>query len=401
MNNGVYSVKELNTYIKSLFDRDNNLRLVKLEGELADVKVYSSNHMYFNVIDDESSISAVMFSNERAHLDFKPKDGDQVFIIASVSTYVKTGKYQLYVHEMMLSGEGAKLLKLLQLKKKLEAEGLFNPSHKRPINIYPRAIGLITAKGSAACADLITNIHRRYPLTKIYTFYSLVQGNEAPKSLALALKKAYKYKLDTIIIGRGGGSSDDLNAFNDEELVRVAYQSPYPIIAAVGHEIDYTLLDYVADKRASTPTGAAELAVIDKREIYVMLDDFKTCMQESLINKLNRIKERLNYIKTRPFFVNPTSIYQDEINEIKLTKQALDDAMKMCLLKKTSDLSLVKERLQAVNPERVLRRGFAMIKAKNGKIIKSSKEIDIGDNIETRFIDGSVNARVTHKEEHV
>jgi len=401
MKNGIYSVKELNTYIKNILDRDFNLRFVKLEGELSDVKVYSSGHMYFNIIDEESSISAIMFYHDCSLLDFKPKDGDKVYLVGSVSTYVKTGKYQMYVREMYLDGAGAKLLKLQQLKKKLEAEGLFARTHKRKINLYPRAIGIITAKDSAASYDLITNIHRRYPLVDIYTFYSLVQGKEAPKSLINALKLSYKYKLDTLIIGRGGGSNEDLDAFNDEQLVRLAYESPFPIIAAIGHEVDFTLLDFVADARASTPTGAAELSCIDKREIYEYLDNVRYTLESTLTNRIKRVKENLNYLKNRSFFLNPSSLYKDKLNELNCLKDHLTSAFKLYINNKTSDLSLLKMRLQAINPNKVFDRGFALLRHKNGKVIKNVSSVNVGEDIETIVADGKILSRVTHKEKLV
>lgn len=397
----VYSVSELNHYIKGVFDSNPQLRHVKLEGELLDFKRYPSGHLYFNVIDDKSSISAVMFESNASKLEFKPKDGDKVIIEGSVSVYEKTGRYQIYVYDMVPSGEGARLIALMKLKAKLEKEGLFDPSHKRPINLYPKAIGLVTARGSAAASDLITNIFRRYPLVTIYTFYSAVQGANAPQELVAALKKAYTYPLDTIIVGRGGGSNEDLNAFNDEELVRTIYRSPIPVIAAVGHEIDFTLVDFVADKRASTPTGASELATIDKREIYESLDNYRYVMHETLVTRIKSIKERLTYLKNRPFFLNPSSIYQEQLNEIKLLKESLASQMKLLLSRKTSDLSARKERLLALNPNKVLKRGFAMIKAKNGKIVKNVNDININEEIETTLSDGKVYANVTRKEKHV
>ncbi len=401
MNKGVYSVSELNTYIKNIFDKDAILQHVKLEGELRDVKVYPSGHMYFSLIDKESSISAVMFASYREHLKFKPKDGDSVTVTGNVNVYIKNGKYQIYVSHMELSGEGAKLLALLKLKEKLFKEGLFDPSHKREINLYPHNIGLITAKGSAAESDLVTNIHRRYPLVNIYTFYSSVQGENAPFELIRALKLAYSYKLDTLIIGRGGGSTEDLDAFNNEELVRLAYKSPFPIIAAVGHEIDYTLLDYVADKRASTPTGAAELATVDKREIYETLDNMQSIMEDSILKRIQLIKDKLTLLSSRPFFKNPSTIYKDKLNEIKLIKESLNNAMKLYLSNKTSDLRSVRERLQGVNPKRVLDRGFALLKGKNGKIVKKVSEINVGEEIETTLSDGKLYANVSRKEKHV
>lgn len=397
----VYSVSELNHYIKGVFDTNPNLRHIKLEGEILNFKPHSSGHLYFNVIDDKASISAVMFESNASKLDFKPKDGDKVIIEGSVSVFEKTGRYQVYVYDMVPSGEGARLIALMKLKAKLEKEGLFDPTHKRPINLYPKAIGLVTAKGSAAASDIITNIFRRYPLVTIYTFYSAVQGEGAPKELVAALNKAFTYPLDTIIIGRGGGSNEDLNAFNDEELVRTIYRSPIPVIAAVGHEIDFTLVDFVADKRASTPTGASELATIDKREIYESLDNYLYVMHESLATRIKSIKEKLTYLKNRPFFLNPSSIYQEELNEIKLLKESLASQMKLLLNRKTSDLSARKERLLALNPNKVLKRGFAMIKGKNGKIVKNVADVKLNEEIETTLSDGKVYANVTRKEKHV
>jgi len=401
MNKDIYSVSELNTYIKNIFDQDAILQHIKLEGELRDVKLYPSGHMYFSLIDKESSISAVMFDSYRHYLNFTPKDGDSVVVSGNVNVYIKNGKYQIYVNHMELAGEGAKLLALKKLKAKLEKEGLFDPSHKREINLFPNSVGIITAKDSAAASDLITNLHRRYPLVTIFTFYSSVQGDKAVPELIHALNLAYTYKLDTLIIGRGGGSTEDLDAFNNEELVRLAYKSPFPIIAAVGHEIDYTLLDYVADKRASTPTGAAELATIDIREIYVSLDNMRVTMSNTILKRIEFYKEKLSMLSSRPFFKNPSTIYKDKLNEIKLIKESLNNSMKLYLSSKTSDLRSVNDRLQAINPKRVLDRGFALLKGKNGKILKKVSEVNVGEEITTTLADGTIHANVTRKEKHL
>ncbi|MCQ2794485.1 MAG: exodeoxyribonuclease VII large subunit [Bacilli bacterium] len=402
MKDGVYSVHELNQYIKTLFDHDGSLRLVKLEGELQDVKLYPSGHMYFNVTDEAASISGVMFDHDVAGLDFKPKNGDKVLLIGSVSTYVKTGRYQIYVRAMYLDGAGAKLLALKKLREKLEKEGLFSRA-KRNINRYPKAIGLITARGSAACADLVTNITRRYPLVNVYAFYTSVQGKEAPKEIVNALKKAYAFtsKLDTIIISRGGGSSEDLDAFNDELVVRTAFTSPVPLIAAIGHEVDFTLVEYVADIRASTPTAAAEYATIDKREIYEQLDTCYESMTNSLNARIQLIRDKLHLLMNRPFFINPSSIYQDKLNNIKLTKENLENAWHLYLTGKINDLSTRKERLEAINPARVLKRGFALLRAKNGKVIKQVEDVEVGETMETVMSNGKIYAQVTQKEKHV
>jgi len=401
MKNGIYSVTELNSYIKNILDKDFSLRLVKLEGELSDVKVYTSGHMYFNIVDKDSSLSCVMFSSNRSNLNFKPKDGDKVFLVGSVNVYIKAGRYQFYCNEMYLSGEGDKLLKLQQLKAKLEKEGLFDPKFKKPINLFPNNIGIITAKNSAACADLVTNINRRYPICNVYVFYSLVQGEGAASSLVRALTKAYTYNLDTIIIARGGGSNEDLSAFNDETLVRLAFKSKAPIIAAVGHETDFTLLDFVASKRASTPTGAAELATIDKREVYELLDNYAYTISNSLLNRISIYKEKLDGIKHRSFFMDSRNIYKNKLNEIKNKKDSLNSVMRLFLERKISDLRDEKSKLLAINPKRVLSRGFALLKAKNGKIIKKVEDVKVGEEIVTTISTGNIYANVTRKEKHV
>ena len=400
MINNIYTPSDLNNYIKNIFDNDIVLTHIKIEGELLDVKKYPSGHIYFNIIDKQSSISAVMFSFANRSLKFTPKDGDKVIVEGSVNVYTKTGRYQVYVNQMSLSGEGERLLALLKLKAKLEKEGLFAPTHKRQINLYPKSIGIITARGSAAAQDFITNIFRRYPLVNIYMFYASVQGENAVKEITAALNKAYTYPLDTIIIGRGGGSNEDLNAFNDESLVRLAYKSPIPIIAAVGHEVDFTLIDFVADKRASTPTGASELATIDKREIYERLDEVSVRIKSNLENKINLYKEKIFYFKNHPFFINPLSIYTDELAKLQIIKENLNNKMKIYLLSKTSDLKGRSEKLEAINPKKVLSRGFALFQNKSGKIIKKVDEIKLNDEVITTLSDGIIYSKVINKEKN-
>ena len=254
MNENLYSVSSLNRYIKQMFDTNFTLRGLRLKGEISNFKRYSSGHIYFTIKDDESSIRAVMF---REHTRFMPetiKDGDEIIAAGYVSVYPERGEYQFYAQAIDLSGKGQILFELEMLKKKLAAEGLFDESRKRKINPFPKAVGVISAPNSAAMSDIKTNLLRRNPLIEVKLFPSLVQGSDAPKALLNALNEAKNANIDTLIIGRGGGSNEDLSAFNDETLVREAAKFPVPIISAVGHEIDFTLIDFVADARASTPT---------------------------------------------------------------------------------------------------------------------------------------------------
>ena len=281
-NTPVLTVSDINNYVKAVLTSDERLKFVRIKGEISNFKAYPSGHFYFSLKDNDSTISAVMFSNYAKRIAFSPKNGDEVVVLASVDAYVPRGSYNLNVYEMEEMGLGQQLLELEKLKKKLAAEGLFDESRKREINIYPKAIGVITAPNGAAIRDIVTNIKRRYPIADIYVFPSLVQGEQAPSELLKAFEESQKYDLDTLIIGRGGGASDDLSAFNDEKLVRAVSNSKMPIIAAVGHEIDMTLIDYVADKRASTPTGAAELATIDRREIQKEFDYSLLTMEQAI-----------------------------------------------------------------------------------------------------------------------
>ncbi|MCR5333060.1 MAG: exodeoxyribonuclease VII large subunit [Bacilli bacterium] len=393
-----YSVSNLNKYIKQMFDNNFSLRGITVKGEISNFKRYPSGHVYFSLKDEESMIKAVMFYDYAAHLDPSIKDGVEVLTYGKVSVYPSRGEYQLYVEAMEPYGAGAQLLELEMLKKKLAAEGLFDESRKRKINIFPKAVGVISAPNSAALADIKTNILRRNPLVEVKIFPSLVQGSEAPKSLLKALNDAKNANIDTLIIGRGGGASEDLSAFNDETLVRAAAEFPVPIISAVGHEIDFTLIDYVADARASTPTGAAELATIDKREIYQKLDISLNRMQDYLINRVNRAKERIASIKNRPFFINPKSMYEDKLVDLANTKDKLNILISHILDMKKEQVLARASHLKALSPDGVINRGYSIMQDESGKVIKSTKDIAVNQMIKTTLKDGTVTSRVVAKE---
>jgi len=359
------SVSQLNAYIKRMLEEDENLRYIIVNGEISNYKKAMNGHFYFSLKDDKASISAVLFKDYALNLKFTPKDGDMVKAIASISVFPQRGTYSLRVYSMEPLGAGELLLELEKLKKKLAAEGLFDDSRKKPINLYPKAIGLITAKGSAAIKDMVTNIQRRFPPCDIYIFPSKVQGDGASKELLDALKLAQQYPLDTIIIGRGGGSSEDLNAFNDEELVREAARCNIPIISAVGHEIDTTLIDYVADKRASTPTGAAELATVDQREIQEEMMNALEDMKLSIKKRLDSMREDLSDLKSN-----------------------LNDSMLSLIKDERTNIHLLDEKLNALNPQNILGRGFTITENSKGKIIKSTKDAEIGDTLITHLQDG-------------
>ena len=292
-------------------------------------------------------------------------------VLASVDAYVPRGSYNLNVFEMEEMGLGQQLVELEKLKKQLASEGLFDESRKRPINIYPKAIGVITAPNGAAVRDIVTNIKRRYPIADIYIFPSLVQGEQAPEKLLKAFKKSQEYDLDTLIIGRGGGASEDLSAFNDEKLVRAVATSKMPIIAAVGHEIDTTLIDYIADKRASTPTGAAELATVDKREILNFLSQSMVLMEQSLCDYVADNKE-----------------------EVEELKEELKKSLKDLLDYQKQEVDKYSKQLEILNPKSVLSRGYSITLNKDGRPIKSYKDVKTQEELTTILEDGQFTSEV-------
>ena len=372
----VYSVSDINRYVKAVITNDDNLKFIFVKGEISNFKPGANGHFYFSLKDKDSIINVAMFSNYASKLIFSPKNGDEVVVLASVDVYPARGTYQLLAFEMNQIGQGQILVELEKLKKQLASEGLFDVSRKRDINIYPKSIGVITAKNSAAIKDIVTNIKRRYPIADIYVFYSAVQGNDAPKELLKAFNKAQEYDLDTLIIGRGGGASEDLGAFNDEKLVRAIANSKMPVIAAVGHEIDSTLVDYVADKRASTPTGAAELATVDRREIELKFQDSIDLMKQS-------IKEQLDDIK----------------DEIDSSKEDLKYYMENIIQDYKKELKAKKEQLEALNPTKILERGYSISLDDKGNVIKDLTKVNKGDKITSVVADGRIISIVDEVEE--
>lgn len=368
-------VSDVNTYIKVLLTSDERLKFIRVKGEISNFKVYPSGHLYFSLKDKDSTINAVMFNNYAKRIAFSPKNGDEVVVLASVDSYVPRGTYNLNIFEMEEVGLGQQLLELEKLKKQLASEGLFDESRKRPINIYPKAIGVITAPNGAAVRDIVTNIKRRYPIADIYVFPSLVQGEQAPASLLKAFNKAQQYDLDTLIIGRGGGASEDLSAFNDETFVRAVARSKMPIIAAVGHEIDTTLIDYIADKRASTPTGAAELATVDRREIENFFSQSMLLMEQSLFE-----------------------IVSDKKEEVSELKDELVESLQELLKHQIDEVDKYSKQLEILNPKAVLSRGYSISLDENGKAIKSIKDIKKQQKIVTLLDDGKVTSTVVEVE---
>ncbi|MBR3145453.1 MAG: exodeoxyribonuclease VII large subunit [Clostridia bacterium] len=399
-NNTPLSVKQLNTYIKSLFESDMHLINVTVIGEISNFKNhYSSGHLYFTVKDNDSAIRCVMFKSSAVTLNFLPADGMSVIIRGRVSVYEKDGQYMLYAQTMQQEGEG-ELSKQFEITiEKLKSEGLFDEDNKRELPAFPERIALVTSETGAAVKDLINILGIRYPLCTVIMCPVLVQGADAPKSMIKTLNRVYKLsRLDLIIIGRGGGSSEDLAAFNDENLARTIFESPVPIISAVGHETDFSISDFVADKRASTPSHAAEMAVPDISELKATLLSLKKRISD--ISKstyelyLSRFQNASYKVSSDKFYnyLDTKSQLLDTLFDKLLSKE------KDCLNKKTASFEKSTAKLDALSPLKVLSRGFSVVK-NNDVYIKSVKEIKQNDRLNIKFADGEASCLVTETKE--
>ena len=396
--NKYFSVTALNTLIKSKIDGDEELHNVYVKGEISNWKSYNSG-FFFDLVDEKKSvIPCILWGDNYLYLPFEPKNGDEVIALGSVSVYVGRGRYNFTVKTLEKFGQGAALLALEALKKKLQAEGLFDISHKKPIPEFPKSIGLIVGDKSAAEADLIKNISRRWPLCEILVFPSLVQGKDAPKELLKALRRAETTEIDILIIARGGGSNEDLSAFNDEALARELYACTIPCISAVGHEIDTTLIDYVSDLRVSTPTGAAEAATPDQQEIRAVLLGAEDALNTAMKNLLSKKKDQLNSLSARPFFKNPSSNYAKAKEEVQQLSKRLEMSLGHLFEMSRNQVRSLSSRLDALNPRNVISRGYSMTTDERGNIVTSVKQIAEGDTLKSVLKDGTITSKVTSKE---
>lgn len=382
------SVTETNELVKSVLEGTMAYSL-RIRGEISSWKRYPTA-VYFDIKDEKSVLNCIMWDSSYTNLSFQPKVGDLVDLIGKINVYVARGKYNFIARSMTIAGQGDALLRLEALKKKLASEGLFDESRKRPIEPYPLRIGIICARGSAALSDLIKNISIRWPLAEILFFPSLVQGEEAPVSLLKAFKKSQEYDLDTLIIARGGGSNEDLSAFNDETLVRTVATSKMPVISAVGHEIDVTLIDYVSDLRVSTPTGAATAGTPNQDDVFAFLSDSALRMASSIDKIISRYEEKVRLLSSRSFFSNPSEMYDSLLEKVETLDKRLTLSSKNSLEKKSDYLSSLSNHLSAVSPFNVIKRGYSLVENEEGKIIKSAKEAKAGDKLKTIMKDGII-----------
>ena len=416
MNDKYITVTQLTRYIKYKIDNDVNLSEVFLKGEISNFKAHSRGHFYFTLKDENTRINAIMFASSTKGVKFIPKDGMKVLVTGKISVYESTGSYQIYVTDMLEDGVGNLYLAFEQLKKKLEEEGLFREDHKKKIPKIPNRVGVVTAPTGAAIKDIISTIKRRWPLTEIFLFPALVQGEDAKDDIVKQINRAQEFDLDTLIVGRGGGSIEDLWAFNEEIVARAIYDCKIPVISAVGHEIDFTISDFVADLRAPTPTGAAEMAVPQLSDVVNYLNQVNIRLNNTIINQIKKNREKLNTIKNSSIFKNPSIMYQtkelmfDGILErlkyslgnlynqkekefIRIKNSYILKNPYQLLDKKSNKYLQLISKLETLSPLLTIKRGYTITRF-NDKVVKSIKDIKKDDVINIQFNDGDINAQV-------
>lgn len=394
----IYSIYEITNYLKNLVSKDKNLQDVWVEGEISNFKHHDKKHMYFSLKDEHSLIECVMFQNVNRDLTFMPENGIKVLVRGDLDIYKLKGKFELIISEMHLRGKGELYLKFLQSKAKLEREGLFSEEHKKTLPKYPQSIGIVTSLSGAVIHDMTKIITKRYPHVKIIIYPSVVQGDEAKYSLTKGIDVLNNLLVDVIIIARGGGSFEELWPFNEEIVARKIYNSKIPIMSAVGHESDFTISDFVADKRASTPSAAAEMVVPKKEEIIISMDNLEKRLYKKVKNILETRKQKLNNLISRPLYNKPETLvneYRQSLDENKIKFEQIF-INKLKSLKK--DVKDSDGRLNALSPYSVLNRGYS-ITMKHNKIISSIKNINKEDTILTIVKDGKINSKVKSKNE--
>lgn len=412
MENKYLTVTALTKYLKYKIESDDNLKRVYLKGEISNFKAHSSGHFYFSVKDEKSIIRAIMFSSQAKKLGFIPNEGMKVLITGSISLYEASGNYQIYVDDLLEDGLGNLYIAFEKLKEKLTKEGLFDSKYKKDIPKIPEKVGIITAQTGAAIKDILSTIKRRFPYTETYLLPCLVQGDSAYLDIIKKIKQANEYDFDLIILGRGGGSFEDMNCFNHEEVARAIFASKIPIISAVGHEVDFTIADFVADLRAPTPTGAAELAVPNKSDLIKQINQYKIRLSEATYKNLNYRKLVLDSLKNSFVIKNPMLMYNSKKQTLDLKREKLNNIIKekISLYKKQTDrfkehyllnnpsilyqnhrinLNHIIERLELLNPMSILKRGYT-ITYKNDTLIKSVKQLNKKDKLTIKLIDGNI-----------
>lgn len=400
MSQQVLTITQINEYLKGIMDRDPLLNGIAVKGEISNYKVYPSGHHYFTLKDEGGALKAVMFRGNSMRLRFKPENGMKVIAIGTISVYPRDGAYQLYCTSLTMDGVGDLYAAFEQLKNRLAEQGLFDPSHKKAIPQYPKTIGIVTSAAGAAIHDMLRILRKRFPLTKVLLLPVRVQGEEAPGEIAIAIRYANKHQLaDLLIVGRGGGSIEDLWAFNDERVAIAIYNSQIPVISAVGHEPDVTISDFVADLRAATPSNAAELAVPDQDNLRQILDTMSESMITALKRRIYTEKSKLQLLSEASVLQRPdVYIVQQQDRLLGLQKQLA--AAQLNIVSRYRQRFLTDTaKLDAMSPLKVLTRGYAMVESEEGMVVRSVRQLTAGSQVSIRLSDGTFDANIIHVKE--
>ena len=396
----VYSITQINEYIQSLMNADSRLVQVAVRGEISNYKCYPSGHHYFTLKDEASALKCVMFKGSAMGLRFRPANGMKVIALGRITVYPRDGQYQLYCSAMTVDGVGDLYAAFEQLKAKLAAKGLFDPEKKKTLPKYPGRIGVVTSSAGAAIHDILRILRKRYPLSQVKLLPVRVQGAEAPEEIAAAIRYANAHALaDLLIVGRGGGSLEDLWAFNDERVAYAIYESEIPIISAVGHEPDVTIADYVADLRAATPSNGAELAVPDQEALVQNLDALSGAMASALNRQLKLADQRLKALAASPALRSPTGYLDRKEKDLQLLKGRMVAAEDRILSAGNARFVASVSKLDAMSPLKVLSRGYAMAQTEEGALLRSVSQVHPGDTITVSISDGKITASVLHGKE--
>ena len=394
MARNVYTVKQVNAYIKNMFTQDFMLNRIYVKGEVSNCKYHTSGHIYFSLKDESGTIACVMFAGQRGGLSFHMREGQQIIVLGSVNVYERTGSYQLYAQEIRLDGEGTLYEKYQMLKQELEEMGMFAPEYKKAIPRYAKRIGVVTAPTGAAVRDIMNISARRNPYVQLLLYPAQVQGEGAKESIARGIRMLETKNVDVIIVGRGGGSIEDLWAFNDECVARAIFDCQVPVISAVGHETDVTIADYVADLRAPTPSAAAELAVWDYRQLQGYLDECRLRMNRSMTGTIRINRLRLKELNVRLSYLHPRHKLQDQQQRLIELEEELRTLMRDRVKEARHRLAIQIEKLNGLSPVRKLNQGFAYVEEADGGVVKSIRQVEKGDELTVYVTDGLIRTSV-------
>ncbi len=398
MKQNVYTVAQVNAYIKNMFTQDFMLQSLFVKGEVSNCKYHSSGHIYFTLKDEKGTISCVMFAGNRSGLAFRMQEGQQVVVGGTVDVYERDGKYQLYAKQIVLDGAGLLYERYEQLKRELEERGMFDAFYKQPVPKFIRTLGVVTAATGAAVRDIINIASRRNPYVQILLYPAIVQGEMAAPSIVKGIQTLERYGVDVMIVGRGGGSIEDLWAFNEEAVAQAIFDCQVPVISAVGHETDTTIADHVADLRAPTPSAAAELAVYEYSRLQEELADYQYAMERLLMNKISNYRNRLEHYGMKFRYLSPVSRIREQRTYAMKLEGRMENAMKAVLTEKRHRMEVYIERLKGLSPLDKLNQGFSYVSDETGKTVSDIGQVEIGSLLDIQVRNGRIRAQAVSKE---